>query len=328
MTQYTNNEGIPLALTVLFVNDLYDHSDEPNTISVTTLLDSVRQIILGLRATGEGTKDVSNMIASAYGTAIHSALEEAWKDPKQALLSLGYPESVVKSVMVNPSELDILDRKAYGHKVLPVYQEQRITKQIAGWNVSGKFDIIIDGRLNDLKNRKVWAYLNSSNDKKDILQASIYRWLNQEKVTEEDFSILWLFTDWNNLETLKNPLYPKQRWLEQKFKLLSIRETEQYLNNKLALISKYLFSTEEDLPLCTDEELWMSKSVWKYYKNRDKMNKSTKNFDNYQDAYMQMCRDGSTGVVREVKSKATRCSYCSATSVCSQYKSLVNQGLI
>ena len=320
MTKYTNNTGIPLALAVLFVNDLYDHSSETNTISVTTLLDSVRQIILGMRATGEGTADVSDMVASCYGTALHIALEQAWLDPYKALEELGYPKSVVNKFIVNPK--DDYDLKALNN--IPVYIEQRSIKQIAGWNVSGKFDLVIDGRLNDLKNRKVWAYLKSSNDKKDILQASIYRWLNQDKITEEDFSILWLFTDWNSLEALKNPLYPKQRWLEQKFNLLSIKETEQYLNNKLGLINQYINSPESELPLCSDEDLWMGKSVFKYYKAHGQA-RSTKNFDNAFDAHKETSKGGH---VIEVKGKAVRCEYCSASSVCSQHKDLVNQGLI
>ena len=319
MTKYTNNEGIPLALAVLFVTDLYDHSPEPNTISVTTLLDSVRQIILGMRATGEGTKDVSDIVASAYGTSLHSSLEAAWLNPYRALEELGYPVSIVQSFIINPIR-KLLGLKPY----IPVYVEQRSIKQIAGWNVSGKFDLVIDGRLNDLKNRKVWAYLNSSNNKKDILQASIYRWLNQDKVTEEDFSILWLFTDWNSLEALKNPLYPKQRWLEQKFKLLSIQETEAYLINKLGLINQYINSPEAELPLCSDEDLWMGKSVFKYYKSTNQ-SRSTKNFDNAFDAHKETPKGG---YVIEVKGKAMRCGYCSASSVCSQYKELVNQGLI
>jgi len=316
--KYSNETGIPLALCVLFVNDLYDHSDEPNTISVTTLLDSVRQIILGMRATGEGTKDVSDMVASMYGTALHSALEQAWLNPYKALEELGYPPTIVRKFVINPSYVNEYD--------IPVYVEQRSIQQIAGWNVSGKFDLVIDGRLNDLKNRKVWAYLNSSNDKKDILQASIYRWLNQDKVTEEDFSILWLFTDWNSLEAIKNPLYPKQRWLEQKFKLLSIQETEQYLINKLGLINQYINSPESELPLCKEnkEELWMSDSVFKYYKAQGQ-SRSTKNFDNAYDAHKETSKGG---YVTEIKGKAVRCGYCSASSVCSQYKDLVNQGLI
>ena len=315
MTKYTNNSGIPLALCVLFVNDLYDHSDEPNTISVTTLLDSVRQIILGMRATGLGTVDVSDMLASCYGTALHSALEQAWSDPYNALLSLGYPETTARKFVINPYKV---------RDEIPIYVEQRSIKQIAGWNVSGKFDLVIDGRLNDLKNRQVWAYLNSSNDKKDILQASIYRWLNQDKIKEEDFSILWLFTDWNSLEAIKNPLYPKQRWLEQKFQLLSIPETERFLINKLSLINKYIKSSEAELPLCTDEELWMGKSTFKYYKSTNQ-SRSTKNFDNASDAHKETSKGG---YVHEVKGKARRCSYCSASSVCSQYLDLLSKGLI
>lgn len=324
MTQYTNNDGIPLALAVLFVNDLYDHSDEPNTISVTTLLDSVRQIILGMRATGEGTKDVSDMVASCYGTALHSALEQAWLNPYDALESLGYPEKMWNQVVVNPSDLDIRVWKEYNRSFIPIYVEQRSIKQIADWNVSGKFDLVIDGRLNDLKNRKVWAYLNSSNDKKDILQASIYRWLNQDKVTEEDFSILWLFTDFDSLQASIKKDYPKNRWLEQKFRLLSIQETEQYLINKLGLINQYINLPESELPLCSDEDLWMGKSVFKYYKAHGQA-RSTKNFDNAFDAHKETSKGG---YVTEVKGKAVRCGYCSASSVCSQYKDLVTQGLI
>ena len=316
MTQYTNNEGIPLALAVLFVNDLYDHSDESNTISVTTLLDSVRQIILGMRATGTGTIDVSDMIASAYGTALHSALEQAWLNPYKALEELGYPEQIRNKFRIN-TDYHLPD-------IIPVYIEQRSIKQIAGWNISGKFDLVIDGRLNDLKNRKVWAYLNSSNNKKDILQASIYRWLNQDKITEEDFSILWLFTDWNSLEAIKNPLYPKQRWLEQKFELMSIKATEQWLEDKLSEINKYINSLESELPFCSDEELWLGKSTFKYYRSSNQ-SRSTKNFTDLFEAQKETAKGG---YVQEVKGKVVRCGYCSASSVCSQYKDLVNQGRI
>lgn len=325
MTQYTNNTGIPLALAVMFVTDNYDHSEELNTISVTSLLDSVRQIILSKRSLGNGTSDVQDYIASAFGTSLHSSLEAAWLNPYKALEKLGYPKFIVDNFVVNP-EYHKLFNKQDNH--IPIYVEQRSIKQIAGWNVSGKFDLVIDGRLNDLKNRKVWAYLNSSNDKKDILQASIYRWLNQDKVTEEDFSILWLFTDWNSLEALKNPLYPKQRWLEQKFKLMSIPETEAYLFNKLGLINQYINSPESELPLCSDEDLWKDTSVWKYYTKPE--NKTAANggvYTSSQEAYIRLSREGK-GIVKEFPGKVKRCLYCNATNVCSQYKELVNQGLI
>lgn len=324
MKNITNNSGIPLALAVMFVTDTYDYSEEKDTISVTSLLDSVRQIILSKRSLGNGTSDVQDYIASAIGTAIHSQLEQAWLDPYNALESLGYPKKMWEQVVINPSDLDCKVWKEYNKSYIPIYVEQRSIKQIAGWNVSGKFDLVIDGRLNDLKNRKVWAYLNSSNDKKDILQASIYRWLNQDKITEEDFSILWLFTDWNSLEALKNPLYPKQRWLEQKFKLLNIQETEQYLINKLGLINQYINSPESELPLCDSNELWMGKSTFKYYKALGQ-SRSTKNFDNAFDAHKETAKGG---YVHEAKGKAVRCGYCSASSVCSQYQDLLSKGLI
>lgn len=45
--QYTNTTNIPLPLAVFLATDDYDY--QPDTISVTTLLKPIKQIILGRR---------------------------------------------------------------------------------------------------------------------------------------------------------------------------------------------------------------------------------------------------------------------------------------
>ena len=323
--KYTNKDNIPLALAIMFLDDRYDYNRSKKTISATSLLDTTKQIILSQRLTGEGIEDVSDRIASSLGCAIHTALEQAWLNkPHEILESLGYTETVRKILRVNPTKIDLEKHP----NCIPVYVEQRASKQIAGWTVTGKFDIIIDGRLNDLKNRQAYAYIFQSNAEKDILQASIYRWLNQDKVTQEDFSILWLFTDWSKKEARQNRDYPQKRWVEQKYRLKPIEVIEEYIVNKLNSIDKLLDKPESELPECTKEELWMDDPVWKYYKDPNKTARSTKNFTSQSEANMRLIKDGNVGLVVEYKAYAKRCGYCPCSTICEQYLDLKSKGLI
>jgi hypothetical protein len=40
--------------------------------------------------------------------------------------------------------------------------------------------------------------------------------------------------------------------------------------------------------------------------------RSTKNFDNKNDAYMRLSEDGHVGVVKEIKGQVSACKYCPA----------------
>ena len=117
--KYTNKENIPLAFAVLLATDRYDAKTDSKTISATTLQKSIREIVLSLRSQSGGSQDISERISSTIGTAIHSALEQAWLDPYKALEALDFKG--YKDVKVNPIELDIITWKTYNHKFIPVY---------------------------------------------------------------------------------------------------------------------------------------------------------------------------------------------------------------
>ena len=323
--KYTNYNHIPLALAVMLLSDEYDYNHTEKTISTTTLLDTPKQIILSQRLKGEGSSDVSDKIDTVLGTSLHATLEKAWLNPYKALEDLDYPQAIRDRICINPDIVPLIKG------TIPIYVEQRASKQIVGWTVTGKFDIIIDGRLGDLKSRKAWAWKHQSNKQKDILQGSIYRWLNQDKITAEDFSIYWFIKNWDKLESIKDKTYPQNIIIDQKLKLKSIDETEQYLTQKLNILDKYWNSPEEDIPPCKEnsEELWMNPPVWKYYSKPE--NTSCAKGGTYstsQEAYTRLHKEGNVGKVVEIKSKATKCSWCSASSICNQYNDLVNQGLI
>lgn len=314
--QYTNNHNIPLPLAVFLATDHYDH--EPNTISTTGLLKPLRQLILGRRlASSDNVVDLSDMVSSRMGTAIHTAIELAWQEPTRALKLLGYDDDTIKRIKVNPTKVKKND--------IPVYMEKRSYKSILGFKVSGKFDFVAEGKVHDFKSTSVWNYMNQSNADKYILQGSIYRFLNPDIITKDEMVIHYIFTDWNRTESMRNPAYPQARVLSQKYNLLSLEDTEHYIKTKLSDILEYQDKPETQIPFCTDEELWRKPTVWKYYKNPNST-KSTKNFDNQAEAFARFNDDGCVGEVREIKGQVSACKYCPAFLLCTQKDGLIASG--
>lgn len=321
--RYTNQTNIALPLAVFLATDDYDY--ERGVISATSLLKPVRQIVLAKRVNPEDTLiDISQLIASRMGSALHTAIEHVWKtNAPQALEALGYSKHVQNNIFINPTPEDLQQYK----DAIPVYMEQRAYKELDGFKVSGKFDFVAEGKVHDFKSTSAYTYLYQTNTEKYILQGSIYRWLNQDIITQDTMNIHFIFTDWSSAEAKRNPNYPQQRLLTQNLKLLSIEETEKYIKDKLAQIKRYKDVDESKIPLCTDEELWRSETVYKYYKDPNKTQRATKNFDtDHTSAFAHLAEQGGVGVVIEVKGQVKACNYCPAFSVCTQKDALIASG--
>lgn len=322
MTQFANVADVPLSLAVFLATDNYDYNNDPAYISATSLLKPLRQLILGARVDPASTQvDLTAMMPSRMGSAIHDSIEWAWKNNyKGAMKALGYPNRVIDMVRINPEASEL------GDGVIPIYLEQRKTKQVGKYRIGGKFDFIADGRVEDFKSTSVYTAISHNNDDKYIWQGSIYRWLNPEIITRDEMAIQFIFTDWSAAKAKADPAYPPKRTQQRIFKLKSIQETGAFIQRKLRLIDTYWDAKEEDIPHCTDEELWRSEPVFKYYKNPEKRTRSTKNFDTKQEAYNRLAEDKGVGIVVEVPGHVTACRYCSGYSLCSQKDYLIAIG--
>lgn len=318
----TNNSGVALSMAVYLATDDYDY--EPGIISATRLLKPTRQVILGQRLPPEHqTMDISSLVKSKGGSSIHDGIERAWKtNYAQAMLSLGYSTDVIDSIRINPDDDEDLTDK------IPVYIERRSYKEIDGVTVSGKFDFIGQGRLEDFKTTGTYTYTKKTKEEDYRLQGSIYRWLNSDIVTEDYIAIQFYFTDWKayGLKTEKN--YPPCAVYEHRVPLMTLDETETFVRGRLAELARFENTPEMGLPLCTPKELWMGDSVWKYYKNPEKTARATANFGTAVEANARKAKDGNVGIVKEVKAQAKACNFCSAAPICSQYQTLLEQGLI
>lgn len=318
MNKFANTSSVPLSVAVFLATDNYDHDE--NTISATALIKPIRQIILGSRVPEDmGVVDLVQMVPSRMGSAIHDAIERAWKENyAKAMQALGFPQRVISKIRINPTEVT--------DDIIPIFVEQRETKVVGKFTVSGKFDFVGEGRLEDFKSTSVYTAINNTNDEKYILQGSIYRWLNPDKIKKDEMAIQFIFTDWSKAKAMADPKYPQQRILQRILPLKSVVETDLFIKRKLEQIEQLWDVPEESLPLCTDEDLWRSEPVFKYYKNPQKMSRSTKNFDTRQEAYIRLAEDGNVGIVVEQPGQVTACKYCSAFAVCSQKDALIASG--
>lgn len=314
----TNRSDIPLEMAVWLIYDNYDYVPDENYISATGLMKPIRHILLPSRIPAEQRliPDVEDYVSRAMGNSFHAAIEHAWlRGHKRSLKLLGYPENVIDRVLINPAKEDLKEDS------IPIYIEQRNKKEIGGFVVGGKFDMVCEGHLSDVKSTTVYTWLYDSKDEDYKIQGSIYRWLNPDKITEDYVRINFIFTDWKKLDAMRIPNYPQKRILYKDIQLMSIEETERWILAKLAQVKKYENTEEKALPECTDEELWLSDPKFKYYRDPIKAtqpgSRSTKNFDTLLEANQFKAEKGE-GVVITVPGKPRRCEYCQAFPICTQ----------
>ena len=319
----TNITDLPLDLAVWLASDDYDYV--PDTISTTTLLKPVRQIILAKRADKiQRNVDITDLVASRMGTALHDSIEKAWNgDYKKALRKLGYAESELDLIAINP---EINDPDKYN-----IYMEQRFHHEFMGRTITGKFDLVLNGQLKDHKSTGVYTYIKKSNIDKFVLQGSIYRWGRQDIIRNSTVVINYIFTDWSKLDSIKNKNYPQSRLITETYPLLSLDDTEKYLADKINLLNLYADTPEPDLPPCTREDLWQDDDVYRYYADASKAGKigtrCTKVFTTSVEAYAYAAQQ-QKGAVIVSSGKVKACNYCAAYNLCTQKDAFLASGAL
>lgn len=316
---------LPLSIKLWLVFDDYEHNSDPKVISATGLLAPIKEIILTPRVKEQDKiTNVNSLVSSRIGRAIHADIENAWKgDIKTLAMMLGYPEKVASKIVLNPTKKAL---KA-DPSLIPAYMEQRTEKKINGYTITGQFDFIIQGRLEDFKSTKTYSYIKGTSDEKFAMQGSIYRWLNPEIITNDHMAIQYIFTDWSAAKVVQDPKYPKSSVVQKVLELKPVAHVERFISNKLSQIEKLKNADEDKIPPCNDEDLWRSSSVFKYYKNPEKKARSTKNSDTMLEAisYMNSKHNG-VGVIDEVKGKVIKCRFCTAVGICKQKDTYILDG--
>lgn len=289
-TQWANKHNLPPFVTNVLKSDDYGFQPKPNQFSATGLLKPARAYALLDRPDLEIVLDYSDMISIQMGQAIH-ALVEKNKHP------------------------DIL------------IQEQRFeaTLNVEGSiiTIAGKPDFLYQRRLVDIKTTSVWGYIFGEFDDY-VKQLSIYRWiLMQNGIEVQPYGIIWYwFTDWKRSDAKYKREYPQTRTLTQDYQLMPLDQAEAFIRENVIRLK----NAKNDLPLCTNEELWLSPDKWAVMKKGRKS--AVKLHDSEPSALTHIQNLGADHYLEKRPGRVKRCPYCSARSLCSQYTSMQAQGII
>ena len=306
-TKFTNNSGIPKELAIFAIYHAAQYDGKPTTatnLSVSDFLTPMRKLIYKIQSP-EITEltDVSYIMKSAKGTAMHSGLEAA-------LAWYG------------------------GYK-----QEIRSQKVIDGVVVSGKFDLIDleTNTLKDLKHVSSYAYKklmldiekikdmdNSMSIKERLeyiptytkfqLQLSMYKWLNPELNLNPYGDIIFSLNDGGGMER-----YPIDNF--HRFPLLLDEEIEEFVVTHLTELKQHL--ADGTLPLCSDSERGFSPAEYKLQRvsptNHQLTTVRGSKFNNYSKFREFVIKSGRPGDVEQItEAKHTLCNYCNYSSICTQ----------
>ena len=199
-------------------------------LSVTQLINSPKIVALTQKFDADLEQDVSDMVWSIFGTAIHGVLEHG---------------------------------KDENHIV-----EERLHATLDGWRISGAIDLQIKDdaglSIRDYKTTSAWGVMNEKVEWEQ--QLNIYAWLVEtvKKTPIIDIGIVAIIRDWSRRDAAKNENYPPAPVKEIPIRLWTYEEQTTYIKHRIGLHSacEFAMETDEDLPLCTPEEMWEKPTTW------------------------------------------------------------------
>jgi hypothetical protein len=199
-------------------------------LSVTQLINSPKIVALTQKFDADLEQDVSDMVWSIFGTAIHGVLEHG---------------------------------KDENHIV-----EERLHATLDGWRISGAIDLQIKDdaglSIRDYKTTSAWGVMNEKVEWEQ--QLNTYAWLVEtvKKTPIIDIGIVAIIRDWSRRDAAKNENYPPAPVKEIPIRLWTYEEQTTYIKHRIGLHSacEFAMETEEDLPPCTPDEMWERPTVW------------------------------------------------------------------
>ncbi len=285
----TNKYDIPQ--TIVNVLERPTYSKGKAHISATQLLNSPKIVALTKKFEDELEQDVSDMVWSLFGSAIHNVLEHGKDD---------------------------------NHVV-----EQRIHATHDGWHISGAVDLqVINPAGHDIKDYKTtsaWAVMNEKKEWEE--QLNIYAWLVEKvhRVPVTSLGIVAIIRDWSRRDAATKEGYPPAPIKELPIKLWSFAEREAFIDKRIALHSACDFAMETDgsLPDCTPEEMWEKPTVWAVRKKGNVRAKAL-----YESEKLALEAKEILGKEFEVEvrpGERTRCAnFCPVSQYCEQYRDYLN----
>jgi len=259
-----------------------DQYEKVGDYSVTELLQPPRQRELKARHKDELTEDVSDRIWALLGSSVHNILD-----------------------------------KATGADGL---NEERLVVDIDGHKISGKPDLLQDNTLTDYKVTSVWKYVFGISPEWEQ-QLNIYKYLyEQYGFRVDNLQIIAIFRDWKKSDADYKSDYPPVAAHAFQIPVWDNNDIYKFIRERVSLHECVKELHADDLPYCTDEEVWRRSDKWAVKKGDNK--KAVKLFDDEDSAEQFIDNDNRNDLWIEFRQgKAVRCEdYCPVKEFCNQYK--------
>jgi len=275
----TNKLGLPQALV-----DAVSIRQPSDSYSASMLTKSPRQVNLERRHHHEMERDVSDMIWSLFGTAVHKVIEQA--DPEQALT------------------------------------EEYLTHELSnGAKVTGMADLYEAGKVSDWKTVSVWSYVYFDDAKRFEYESQLNTYallFELHGFSVRELEIVMLFRDWQKSKAKYNADYPQQQVYPLPLRMWSAEHTERYLLDRTDLFDGYKNVPDDDLPFCTDAERWAKPGKVAVMKRGRKS--ALRVLDTTEQAEAWMAENGGEYIEQRPGELWKRCEYCDASAFCNQYQ--------
>ena len=282
----TNKYNLPQTFVNIMRRPTYTKGKA--NLSATELINSPRIVQLRKLHEDKIETDVTEMVWSIFGTAIHGVLEHGKDD---------------------------------NHLV-----EERLHTEIDGWKISGAIDLQIvneDGSItiNDYKTCAAWSVMNEKIDWE--YQLNIYAWL-VERVKKKPISkleIVAIIRDWNRRDVVSKAGYPDAPIKVVPIQLWPFEHREKFIQDQITLHSNALFELEtgDELPHCTPEQMWEKPTTYAVKKIGGI--KARNVCATQEEAAEKIAEYGKDYEIEVRQGERTRCAnFCSVRDFCSQWK--------
>ena len=291
----TNFHNLPDIVVDALSTNHYSRGE--SDISITSLIDSPRVKLLQEKHNEEMEQDVSEMIWSSFGTAVHHLFEER--------------------------------AGLHGEDVI---SEERIFAESNGWTISGAIDLqqIEDGAviISDYKVTSVWSVIFGKKEWETQLNcyAGLVRMAKQMPVKE--LRIIAVLRDWQRRKAQMEDTYPQSPITVVNIPMWSEQEAFDYLDSRVKLHQSASFEAQTNgvLPQCSPQERWQKDTTYAVMKkNRVR---AIKIHTVEEEAESHASSLGKDHFIQERLGDATRCSqnWCGVAKWCDQYQKEGEEG--
>lgn len=291
MPKITNKYNLPQTLVNLAERDNYSRGNAH--ISVTELISSPKLRVMKRAKHNEIVTDVSDMLWSLMGRAMHTVVEQGADSQHIA--------------------------------------EERLYAMVSGWRLSGGIDLQILGHgadgeqevaLADYKMTTAWAVMNEKAEWERQLNCYAYLIEKARGWTVTSLTINAIIRDWNRHEAARRDDYPPIPFAVLPQTLWSPQAREAYVIERMRIHqdAERAHDWGDPLPACTDEERWHKPG--KLAVMKEGRVKALRLFEvNEREEAENYARENK-GRVEERPGQDTRCeSYCPVAAWCEQHQS-------